>query len=94
MECSVDGSYLACGGQNKCVWVWKIDSNKTTQGNKGNARFIFYKTDTKRLVNSNSAQRFFERTPYRIYRGHSADILDISWSKVTRQIEIFPLSTD
>ncbi|KAF7722837.1 hypothetical protein EC973_002639 [Apophysomyces ossiformis] len=62
IEFSKDGKYMAIGGQNCLVQVWKVlNPNEATE----------------------NTIKVFEDLPVHEYRGHTADILDLSWSKDT-----------
>lgn len=83
-----DGKYLAAGGKDKILRVWLVisevteDSDKSTLGKSSEG------------TNANTLSRLspvFHPKPYRIYKGHKADILDISWSKVNNFFMSFSL---
>ena len=67
MKFSQDGKYLASAGQDSIVRIWTLAPvlSPSTAGDKA-----------KKPV-----QDFFEAEPYRLYVGHKADVLDLSWSK-------------
>ena len=63
MKFSHDGRYLATGGQDMVVRVWKVLA-----------------TPDDRQGVELKAPVFMEK-PYREYSGHTADVLDLSWSQ-------------
>ncbi|BFZ54133.1 hypothetical protein PYCC9005_001165 [Savitreella phatthalungensis] len=68
LKFSKDGKYLAAGGQDGIVRVWRVLSTP-------NDRREQQQQDTSGLYAPIVSSR-----PYRVFEGHSADILDISWS--------------
>lgn len=72
MKFSTDGRYLATGGQDMIVRVWRVlSSPKDRQRSEtGEAQ-----------VDSALNAPVFCAKPYREYAGHTADVLDLSWSK-------------
>lgn len=75
MKFSKDGKYLAAGGQDCVLRVWEILSKKSgyQSHQQGSANFSGGSAGTIKV---------FHDAPIQEYRGHKADILDISWSKV------------
>lgn len=75
-EFSRDGRYLAAGGQDRVVRVWAVLSNpeerrmheRDESDPAGEAKHL--------------SAPVFQQKPYREYGGHTATILDLSWSKV------------
>jgi WD40 repeat protein len=75
MEFSKDGKYLAAGGQDKIVRVWAVISTaeerraheKEESGPDGSG--------------ANLSAPVFQQRTFREYVGHTATILDLSWSK-------------
>lgn len=72
MTFSKDGKYLATGGQDCVVRVWRVLSS-----HKDRAMKVTGDSD----VDSTLHAPVFCAKPYREYRGHTADVLDLSWSK-------------
>ncbi|KAI9014451.1 WD40-repeat-containing domain protein [Phycomyces nitens] len=67
MKFSRDGCYLATGGQSTVVLVWRIlGLNPSELKQPG--------------VDKKETMAVFQDTPAREYRGHTSDILDLSWS--------------
>lgn len=85
MKFSVDGRYLAVGGQDKIVSVWEVLSSQEDRsahereedanGSGSNTPY-----SSSRGVRLNAP--VFRTEPLREYVGHTADVLDLSWSKV------------
>jgi WD40 repeat protein len=79
IEFSRDGKYLAAGGQDRVVRVWAVisssDDRQTHERSEG---------DTPALEGHahNLSAPVFQQKPLREFHGHSATILDLSWSKV------------
>lgn len=77
MEMSRDGKYLAAAGQNKTVRVWQLLSDAED-------RKQFEKSEEANMsapgqVHLNAP--VFKQEPVRVFEGHEADILSLSWSK-------------
>jgi len=74
-EFSKDGKYLAAGGRDQVVRVWAIIS--TAEERKAQ--------EEEELSNGGSGERLsapvFMEKPFREFRGHTGEILDLSWSK-------------
>jgi WD40 repeat protein len=81
MEFSKDGRYLAAGGQDRVVRVWAVISTSDEREaleKEGEFSSIDSSGHGVRL----KAPVFREKT-FRDYQGHTGDILDLSWSKVS-----------
>jgi WD40 repeat protein len=74
-EFSKDGKYLAAGGRDQVVRVWAVIS--TAEERKAQ--------EEEELSNGGSGERLsapvFMEKPFRELRGHTGEILDLSWSK-------------
>ncbi|KAG2222242.1 hypothetical protein INT45_010655, partial [Circinella minor] len=90
MKFSQDGQYMAAGGQNCVIRVWKIKDCCYTRD--GNHNTLHPKHKQRQSVSNESEEQqnnefsghsihIFEQEPIRIFRGHTADILDLCWSK-------------
>ena len=78
MEFSKDGRYLAAGGHDRIVRVWAVistDDDRQTHEREEDAR---NKGQQARL-----SAPVFKTSPVQEYEGHTASILDLSWSKVS-----------
>jgi WD40 repeat protein len=64
---SKDGKYLASAGQNCVILLWKL---------------IYQQQSVDGEPDSSSTIKVLDETPFREYKGHQADILDLAWSKV------------
>jgi WD40 repeat protein len=71
---SKDGKYMATGGQSCVLNIWKVlrDLNRDNDPLYEMQDFNPHERSIK----------VFHDAPVRVYTGHTADILDISWSKV------------
>lgn len=74
VEFSKDGKYLAAGGQDRVIRVWAVISSSDDRQSHERAEG----EEMKHL----SAPVFQQQT-VREYIGHTASILDLSWSKVS-----------
>ena len=78
MEFSRDGKYLAAGGKDFLVRVWAVLSNKEDRNAYGsNESSTGKENDNFRLH-----APVFKPKPIKEYSGHTATVLDLSWSKV------------
>ncbi|ORX50388.1 WD40 repeat-like protein [Piromyces finnis] len=73
---SKNGKYLASGGQDMIIRVWILYSEVQDYLSSPDIN------DTKQnLMKKKKISPVFRSYPYRYYRGHTSDILDLSWSK-------------
>lgn len=72
MTFSKDGKYLATGGQDRVVRVWRVLSSPKDRAPRATG---------ESEVDSTLHAPVFCAKPYREYQGHTADVLDLSWSK-------------
>jgi hypothetical protein len=77
---SLDGRYLAAGGQQKIVWIWAtIASPDDRQAHEK-------EEDASPATNDGEKEHLnapvFQSKPIHQYSGHGSDILDLDWSKV------------
>ena len=81
LEFSVDGRYLAAGGQDRMVRVWAVISTSEERQAHENEE-----ATTTSIDSTGPAMRLdapvFKKDPIRVYVGHTSDVLDLSWSKV------------
>jgi WD40 repeat protein len=85
LEFSRDGRYLAAGGQDRIVRVWAVIANAEDRQSHGHSD-----GDSTTLENEtprNLSAPVFKQKPLREYHGHTATILDLSWSKVCLEAE-------
>lgn len=71
MKFNHDGGYLATGGDEIVVKVWKV----TEQSSGAKKSFDSYSNDA-----TEDPRHYFEETPYRIFSGHEKEIVDLDWS--------------
>jgi hypothetical protein len=85
VEFSKDGRYLAVGGQDRIVRVWAVITSSEDRRSHETAENDPTASDgeAKHL----SAPVFQQKT-YREYTGHTATILDLSWSKVRSRMRL------
>ncbi|KAI9816754.1 MAG: hypothetical protein M1827_001399 [Pycnora praestabilis] len=79
LEFSIDGKYLAAGGQDKIVRVWAVIST-------AEERLAHEREEDATLSGPGSrGERLnapvFKTKTIQEYQGHTADVLDLSWSK-------------
>lgn len=70
---SKNGKYMATGGQSCVINIWKV--LRDLERGQDNM-------DVQDMLPHEPSIKVFHDAPVRIYIGHTADILDISWSKV------------
>ncbi|KAL9556565.1 hypothetical protein MBANPS3_001793 [Mucor bainieri] len=68
---SKDGKYMATGGQSCVIHVWKVLRDLERNDN----------IDIQDLLPHEPSIKVFHDAPVRTYVGHTADVLDLSWSK-------------
>ncbi|KAI8981944.1 WD40-repeat-containing domain protein [Mycotypha africana] len=69
---SKDGKYMATAGQNCIIHIWKVLRDMEKKDN----------IDVSEDISSYEPSiKVFHEKPVRTYKGHTADILDLSWSK-------------
>ncbi|KAL2314431.1 WDR44 family WD repeat protein [Schizosaccharomyces pombe] len=76
MKFSRDGRYLAVGGQDRILRIWAVLDSE-------HARSVASETCSSDPNNPklNLKAPVFSEAPIREYAGHTADILDLSWSR-------------
>jgi len=79
MKFSKDGKFLATGGQDAVVRVWAVISSDEEREHfaEGSGTSIYEGKSGAKL----GAPVFRDKPMYE-YHGHTADVLDLSWSKV------------
>jgi len=80
MKFSVDGRYLASGGEDAIVRVWSVVGSFQTFANCGDLQNP--KTKMKNLRNHPKPPlgSIISPCPYREYSGHKAEVTDLDWS--------------
>ncbi|KAL1646216.1 hypothetical protein SLS61_007881 [Didymella pomorum] len=74
-EFSKDGKYLAAGGQDQVIRVWAVLSS-------AEERRVHESDESDPAGEAKHLSApVFQQTPFREYSGHTATILDLSWSK-------------
>ncbi|CAB4396991.1 unnamed protein product [Rhizophagus irregularis] len=78
MEFSKDGKFLATGGQDTVVRVWAVISSDEEREHflEGNGTSVYEGSKGSKL-----GAPVFRDKPLYEYLGHTADVLDLSWSK-------------
>lgn len=81
MEFSKDGKFLATGGQDTVVRVWAVISSDEEREHflEGSGTSVYENVSGTKL-----RAPVFRDKPLYEYRGHTADVLDLSWSKVVK----------
>lgn len=78
MEFSTDGKYLAAGGQDNLVRVWAVISSAEERRSHEVEEEAAGKEGEHVRLNA----PVFRSKPVQEYEGHTASVLDLSWSKV------------
>ena len=78
MEFSKDGKYLAAGGKDYAVRVWAVLATKEDR----HAHELEEDAASKEGERIRLHAPVFQRKTVREYSGHTASVLDLSWSKV------------
>jgi WD repeat-containing protein 44 len=78
-EFSKDGKYLAAGGQDRVVRVWAVISTAEERRAHEKAED---EPGSSGGEHTHLSAPVFQHHPHREYHGHTATILDLSWSKV------------
>jgi WD40 repeat protein len=78
-EFSRDGRYLAAGGQDRVVRIWAVISSP--EDRQAHERSESDPAAVEGHAHNLSAP-VFQQKPLREFHGHSATVLDLSWSKV------------
>lgn len=84
MEFSKDGKYLAAGGQDKVVRVWSVISTMAERRAHEKEEDMEGAQDEHMRLSA----PVFRKKPVREYEGHTASVLDISWSKVSMKTSL------
>lgn len=74
-EFSKDGRYIAAGGQDQVIRIWTVLSNA------GERRMHEKDESDPAGEAKHLSAPVFQQKPFREYSGHTATILDLSWSK-------------
>jgi WD40 repeat protein len=81
-EFSKDGRFLAAGGQDRIVRVWAVIS---TPEERSMHEHDESGPSTEGGRSTHLSAPVFQQKPLREYEGHTATVLDLSWSKVRAQ---------
>jgi WD40 repeat protein len=95
MKFSNNGRYLAAGGQDGIVRVWAVLSDPEERGREAFASSDSAPTSTTSAANQDPPSTpkkerqsvrapVLSSKPLHELRGHTADVLDLSWSKVSQ----------
>ncbi|KAK9110438.1 hypothetical protein Sjap_018498 [Stephania japonica] len=94
MKFSPDGQYLASGGEDGVVRIWRVtsmDASCKSFSSEGNSEFVDKAKGSKLLIRRKSSRpasvvipkKVFkiEESPLHEFYGHTSDVLDLCWSK-------------
>ncbi|KAK2980355.1 hypothetical protein RJ640_014528 [Escallonia rubra] len=91
MKFSADGQFLASGGEDGVVRIWRVtsadiscktssgDCNFVSQGKKGKSSPRMNRSDHASVVIPSKAFKI-EELPLQEFHGHTTDVLDLAWS--------------
>ncbi|KAI9790735.1 MAG: hypothetical protein M1816_004876 [Peltula sp. TS41687] len=79
LEFSIDGKFLAAGGQDRVVRAWAVISTSEEREMHEHEEDATSVNSTGQPMRLNAP--VFKTKPIREYEGHTSDILDLSWSK-------------
>lgn len=99
MKFNRTGRYLAVGGQDQVIRIWALmsepeepvvatpdaDPSPKSRTSPSDAETTLRDT-TAPLTTARLLPPVFKSKPFREYRGHKSDVLDLSWSKVGRMM--------
>ena len=78
MGFSMDGKYLAAGGHDRIVRVWQVIANEEDRRSHEKEEDAASKHGQSMRLSA----PIFKTRPVQEYEGHTASVLDLSWSKV------------
>lgn len=78
VEFSRDGGYLAAGGQDRVVRIWAVISSSEDRRQHEHSESD---SPAEGESHGNLSAPVFQQKVFREYHGHTATILDLSWSK-------------
>ncbi|KAK9134550.1 hypothetical protein Syun_013880 [Stephania yunnanensis] len=94
MKFSPDGQYLASGGEDGVVRIWRVtsmDASCKSFSSEGNSEFVDKAKGSKLIIRRKSSRpasvvipkKVFkiEESPLHEFYGHTSDVLDLCWSK-------------
>lgn len=79
MKFSLDGRYMAAAGQDKVVRIWQVLSSKEERTAHEREEDVAGEGSPGVRLNA----PVFRSEPIHEYVGHTSDVLDLSWSKVS-----------
>ena len=80
MKWSDDGSFLATGGQDSIVRVWLVKNSPACTEIATPEQLLELELKAKKHSKTPSTDIIYT-TPFRLYSGHKADVIDLAWSK-------------
>ncbi|KAI4365518.1 hypothetical protein MLD38_021497 [Melastoma candidum] len=87
MKFSPNGQYLATGGEDGTVCIWRVMSVDASLEGKNGGSDIYSKGKSmghKASVVKPDKIFWIDESPVQVLRGHSGDILDLAWSSSNR----------
>jgi WD40 repeat protein len=86
---SLDGRFVATGGQDAVITVWKVhgaaltveETQETSPGRPTSDRLERPDSKDEKALPEELCNPVLDRQPFRLFTHHAADIIDLAWSK-------------
>ena len=102
MRFSQCGQLLATAGKDMVLQIWVLKSayhyfkdmrNRYTSDDvKTSPTNSYENVISDQMAIEDKSYQVFMDTPFASYKGHTSDLLDVSWSKVSQKMDLFILS--
>ena len=80
---SLDGRFLATAGRDMKILVWSVGKfPKIVYGSTYDKFSEDYESESSSVTEDNKMKtELIHKSPYHVWRGHTSDVLDLSWSE-------------